>query len=138
MEEEKKSGIRKVNINTLNLKSRGRGASNKKQKPGLWDNPQDRHYWTDEDNGIALEIVLTKAAIIRSLRKGAMLDVKNSHTAAHLNHKHILELIKFQFDAMMDIASENEANIFTDVDGDGIVMVDYNAETNQYEFVFAK
>lgn len=138
MEQENKSGIRKVNINTLNLKGRGRGDGKKKHKPSLWDNPQDRSYWKDDHRGIALEIAMTKAAIARSLKKGEMLDVKNSCSAAHLNKEHIMELMKFQFDLMIDIASKNEANIFVDIDGDGIVMVDFNEETQQFQFVFSK
>jgi hypothetical protein len=39
---------------------------------------------------------------------------------------------------MLDIAVENEANIFVDINGDGIVMVDFNKETEQFEFIFTK
>jgi hypothetical protein len=134
--EETKTGIRKVNINTLNLRSRGAGKP--KPKPSLFDNPEDRTFWKSDDKGIALEMALTKNEIRRSLKNGEMLDVKNSRTARHLDKDHISELMKYQLDLMLDIAVENEANIFVDIDGDGIVMVDFNKETEQFEFIFTK
>lgn len=134
--EEKKPGIIKVNINTLNLRSRGTGK--KKSKPSLWDNHQDRTYWRNDDKGIILEIALTKNEIRRSINSGIMLDIKNCRTARHLSKENIVELMKYQFDLMIDIATENEANIFIDdITGD-IVMVEFNKDTNQFEFIFTK
>lgn len=134
--QEVKSGIRKVNINTLNLSSRGAGK--KKRKPSLWDNPEDRTFWKSDEKGIALEMTLTKNEIRRSLNSGIMLDVKNCRTASHLTKENIVELMKYQFDLMIDIATENEANIFVDdITGD-IVMVEFNKDTNQFEFIFTK
>jgi hypothetical protein len=134
--EEVKSGIRKVNISTLNLRTRGSGKA--KPRPSLFDNPQDRTYWTDDDKGILLEIALTRNEIRRSLKLGYMLDIKNSHTAAHLNKNHILDLMKYQMDLMLDVAAENESNIFHDQNTGEVVMIDYSEETNRFEFVFVK
>jgi hypothetical protein len=36
------------------------------------------------------------------------------------------------------IADENECNIFTNINGDGTVMVEFDKETEQYEFIFVK
>ena len=134
--QEVKSGIRKVNINTLNLSSRGAGK--KKRKPSLWDNHQDRTYWRSDDKGIILEIALTKNEIRRSVNSGVILDIKNCRTASHLTKENIVELMKYQFDLMIDIATENEANIFVDEITGDIVMVEFNKDTNQFEFIFTK
>ena len=130
--EENKSNIIKVNINTLNL--RGRGTGKKKRKPSLWDNPQDRTYWRNDDKGIILEIALTKNEIRRSVNSGVILDIKNCRTASDLSKENIVELMKYQFDLMIDAATENEANLFVDEITGDIVMVDFNKETNQFEF----
>ena len=81
---------------------------------------------------------MTRNEIRRSLKLGYMLDIKNSHTAAHLNKNHILDLMKYQMDLMLDVAAENESNIFHDQNTGEMIMIDYSEETNRFEFVFVK
>jgi hypothetical protein len=137
IEEVKKPTIRKISkvqMETMSFKRKKKA----KKTPSLFDsNLVDRSYWGN-DPGTDLEISLTRVQISRSLNKGEMLDIKNCRTATHLNKDNVSELMKYQLHLMTLIADENECNIFRNINGDGTVMVEFDKETEQYEFVFLK
>jgi hypothetical protein len=137
MEEEKKTGIRK--ISSVELGSlRLHGNRKAKKTKSLFDtNSVDRSFWGN-DPGTDLEMAMTRVEISRSLNKGEMLDIKNCSKAAHLSHASIMKLMEEQFHLMTLIADENDCNIFTNINQDGFVMVELDSETNQYNFVFVK
>lgn len=137
MSENEKTGIRKVSaIELSNLRLHG----NRKQKKtkSLFDSDTlDRTFWGN-DVGTDLEMSLTRIEISRSLNKGEMLDIKNCRKAAHLSQENISELMKYQLHLMTLIADENDCNIFTNINNDGFVMVEFDKNTNQYNFVIVK
>lgn len=109
-----------------------------KKTPSLFDTPlSDRNYWT-EDSGVKIAMALTRLAISKSLRNGEMLDIQNYPQAAKLDKKFISELMAEQLHRMTLIADENEANIFANINRDGFVMVEFDNETNRYNFVEVK
>jgi hypothetical protein len=131
----KKTGIRKVHdLSTLNLR-RNRKA---KKTPSLFDTPlSDRNYWT-EDSGVKIAMALTRVAISKSLSNGEMLDIKNYPQAARLSKEFVQELMEEQLHRMTLIADEDSANIFANVNRDGFVMVEFDNETNRYNFIEVK
>ena len=137
IEEVKTPKVRKITaaqMATMNIRRNRKP----KQTASLFDTPLiDRNYWGN-DPGTDIEMAMTRIEISRSLNKGEMLDIKNCPKAAHLGKEQIKELMQHQLHLMILIADENDCNIFTNINGDGIVMVEFNNETNQYEFVFAK
>lgn len=129
---ETKTGIRKVqDLSTLNFR-RNRKT---KKTPSLFDTPlSDRNYWT-EDSGVKIAMALTRLAISKSLRNGEMLDIENYPQAAKLDKKYISELMAEQLHRMTLIADEDDLNIFTNVNRDGFVTVEFDHKNNRYNFV---
>ena len=94
MEEEKKTGVRKISSVELgNLRLHGNRKA-KKTKSLFDTNTVDRSFWGN-DPGTDLEMAMTRVEISRSLNKGAMLDIKNCSKAAHLSHANIMKLMEF-------------------------------------------
>jgi len=137
IETETKPKVRKISAAEMS-KLNFRKNRTAKKTPSLYDsNLLDRNYWGN-DVGTDLEMALTRVEISRSLNKGFMLDIKYCRTATHLSKDNISELMKYQLHLMTLIADDNDCNVFQNVNGDGSVMVDFNSETNQYEFIFIK
>jgi hypothetical protein len=136
MEQENKTGIRKLSVAdlaTLDLKSKG---SVKKTK-SLYDSPlADRTYWGN-DVGSELLMALIRPKIFTSLKNGYMYNFLDDVRADRLSKKHIMELKEHEFNLMITLfTQDNIADYIIPNDG-GTLSIYFDDNLNTYSFKIA-
>jgi hypothetical protein len=136
MEQENKTGIRKLSVAdlaTLDLKSK----SSVKKTKSLYDSPLvDRTYWGN-DVGSELLMALIRPKIFTSLKNGYMYNFLDDVRADRLSKKHIMELKEHEFNLMITLfTQDNIADYIIPNDG-GTLSIYFDDNLNTYSFKIA-